>query len=234
MRIEPRTVGSVVHVIKRGARGMPIVRDKLDRVRFTKSLYYLNDSFSDENWTINLKSRALFERPDYWPDQDPLVHVLAWTLMPNHFHLLLEEIREGGIAKFMQRLCGSMSAAFNAKYSESGSIFQGSYKSRTVDGDAYLRYLAFYIQVKNVFELYPGGLAKALHNFDDAWEWALSYPFSSLSVYATGVHSPIIDTTLPTELFPKKKSFKTEAREMLALNLQRHNDKYSDLILESW
>lgn len=234
MRIEPRTVGSIAHVIKRGARGMPIVRDASDRIRFTKSLYFLNDSFSDENWTTNLKSRALFERPDHWPEQEPLVHILAWTLMPNHFHLLLKEIRDGGIAKFMQRLCGSMSAAFNAKYSESGSIFQGSYKSRTVDGDTYLRYLAFYIQVKNVLELYPGGLTKASRNFDDAWGWALHYPFSSLGAYATNIHSPIIHTTVLTELFPDAQSFKTEARDMLALNLQRHTDEYSNLLLEPW
>ena len=234
MRIEPRDIGSITHVIKRGARGLPIVRDKFDRERFAKSLYYLNDSFFDQNWTINLKSRALFERPDYWPEQDSLVHILAWTLMPNHFHLLLEEIREGGIAKFMQRLCGSMSAAFNAKYSESRSIFQGPYKSRTVDDDAYLRYLAFYIQVKNVFELYPGGLEKAIHYFDEAWGWALQYPFSSFSNYVTDAHSSIIDTTFLTELFPEKKSFKAEAREMLALNLQHNNDEYVNLALEPW
>ena len=234
MRIEPRVVGSIVHVIKRGARGMPIVRDKFDRVRFSRSLYFLNDAFSDENWTVNLRSRALFERPDHWPDQNPLAHILAWTLMPNHFHLLLEEIKEGGIAKFMQRLCGSMSAAFNAKYSESGSIFQGSYKSRTVDDDAYVRYLAYYIQVKNVLELYPGGLMKAIQDFDRAWDWALQYPFSSLGSYAIATNSPIINAPILIELFPDRKSFKVEAREMLAINSQRHNAAYVDLALDPW
>ena len=180
-----------------------------------------------------MKQCTPFERPDYWPDQDPLVRILAWTLMPNHFHLLLEEITEGGIAKFMQRLCGSMSMAFNAKYAERGSLFQGSYKSRTVDSDRYVRYLAYYIQVKNVLELYPGGLSQAIRYFDDSWAWALQYPFSSFSSYATENDSPIINKERFFEILDAHLS-KKEAREMLHLHMQHNDEKYSELALESW
>ncbi|MCX6786590.1 MAG: transposase [Candidatus Kaiserbacteria bacterium] len=234
MRVEPHGVGSVLHVIKRGTRGMDIVRDEYDRQRFNISLFYLNDSFSDPNWIENLKFCKPFERPEHWPEREPLVHILAWTLLPNHFHLLLEETRENGTAKFMQRLCGSMSAAFNAKYSETGSIFQGSYKSKTVDDDSYLRYLAFYIQVKNVFDMYPGGLGKTVNDFEKAWKWALRYSHSSISTYALGIDSPIIEKEFLLELYPDRKTFKKEAREMLMLHLQHHDDKYSHLLLESY
>ncbi|MBT9168077.1 MAG: hypothetical protein DDT19_01422 [Syntrophomonadaceae bacterium] len=234
MRVEPHGVGSILHVIKRGTRGMDIVRDKLDRRRFEASLFYLNDSFSDTNWVEATKFCKPFERPTHWPEQDPLVRILAWTLLNNHFHLLLEEIREGGTAKFMQRLCGSMSAAFNAKYSETGSLFQGSYKSKTVDGDSYLRYLAFYIQVKNVFDMYPGGLSKAMKHFPEAWEWALQYPHSSLRAYATQTDSLIIEKELLSELYPSNESFKKEAREMLMLHVQHRDEKYAPFLLEPW
>lgn len=234
MRVEPHGIGSVLHVIKRGARGMDIVRNKSDRQRFELLLFYMNDSFSDQNWSENLKFCRPFERPDHWPEREPLVRILAWTLLDNHFHLLLEEIREGGTAKFMQRLCGSMSAAFNAKYSERGSLFQGSYKSRTIKGDPYLRYLSFYIQVKNVFDMYPGGVVKAVNNFEKAWEWALQYQYSSLQAYITNTESPIIEKELLTDLYLDQKSFKKEAREMLALHTQHHDEKYSTLLLEPW
>lgn len=234
MRIEPRAIGSVVHVIQRGARGLDIVRDKRDCVRFSELLFYLNDSFSDLNWLKAVKSCSPFERPDYWPDQDPLVCILAWTLLPNHFHLLLEEIRDGGTAKFMQRVCGSMSMAFNAKYDERGSLFQGSYKSRTVEDNRHMQYLAYYIQVKNILELYPGGLTRALRNFDDAWSWALQYRFSSLASYVTGANSPIIDKKRFSNIFPYAQLSKREAREMLTLHMQHHDEKYSSLDLEPW
>lgn len=234
MRVEPRTVGSIVHVVQRGARGLEIVRDAHDRTRFGGLLFYLNDTFSDPNWLKTARTFTQLQRPDYWPDQDPLVRILAWTLLPNHFHLLLEEIRDNGISKFMQRLCGSMSMAANAKYSEKGSLFQGSYKSRTVDTDEYFSYLSFYIQVKNVLELYPGGLAGAIHNFDDAWLWASKYPFSSFASYATNAASLIIDRERFLELSPNATLSKADCREMIALHMQHHDEKYSDLCLESW
>ncbi|MDO8593333.1 MAG: transposase [bacterium] len=234
MRVEPHGIGSILHVIKRGARGMDIVRDDHGRRRFGTLLFYLNDSFSDTNWIDALKHCRSFGRPEHWPEREPLVRILAWTLLSNHFHILLEEIREGGTAKFMQRLCGSMSAAFNAKYSETGSIFQGSYKSKTVDGDSYLRYLVFYVQVKNVFDMYPGGLAKAIAHFEKAWEWALRYPYSSLRAYATGTDSPIIEKGFLSELYPDSEAFKKEAREMLLLHTQHHDEEFSPFQLEPW
>ena len=233
MRVEPIGVGSIAHIVKRGARGLEIVRDSYDRDRLVSSLYYLNESYLDENWTRAITPLTPFERPAYWPDREPLAHVLAWTLMPNHFHLLLREIREGGITKFMQRLCGSMSAAYNSKYKESGSLFQGAYKSRSIQEDSHLRYLAFYIQVKNVLELYPGGLVKALKEFDKAWDWSVSYPYSSLQAYAQHASSPIIEDPLLTEMFPDHRAFKMEAREMLLTHVLAH-DKYASMMLEPW
>src|SRR3989338_8668550 len=149
MRVEPHGIDSILHVTKRGARGLDIVRDEHDRHRFGKLLFYLNDTFSDTNWIDALKYRRPLERPEHWPEREPLVRILAWTLLSNHFHLLLEEIREGGTAKFMQRLCGSMSMCFNLKYKEKGSIFQGAYHARAVTEDAHIQYLMFYILIKN-------------------------------------------------------------------------------------
>lgn len=215
MRVEPHTIGSVVHVVKRGARGVEIVKDDSDRWRFVRTLYLLNDTHQDTDWTREQYDLPLFDRPSHWPNRDPLVAVLAWTLMPNHFHLLLCEIREGGVSKFMQRLSGSMTTHFNSKYEETGSIFQGSYKSRTVDSDEYLRYVLAYIAVKNVLELYPGGLSRAIKEFNKAWEWANSYSFSSFQATALGKPSPIIDHAKLKELGLPGKDFKHMAYDML-------------------
>ena len=216
MRVEPFAVGSYVHAIKRGARGLPIVRTEDDRLRFVRSLYLLNEKYKNENWDRQTAELAMFERPASWPEREQLTSILGWVLMPNHFHLLLKEIVPGGVAKFMQRLCGSMSTHFNAKYKEKGSIFQGGYRGRTVDTDGYLRQVMPYIMVKNVFELYPHGFAEALGNFDSAWGWAAGeYVFSSLPEYARQREWPIVEKDLVAELFPNAKSFKKHAREIL-------------------
>lgn len=223
MRVEPFSVDSYVHTIKRGGRGSEIVRDEEDQWRFIKALYYLNDKFRSQNWEDDLyrNKTPIFERPTIWPDHEPLVKILAYILMPNHFHILLQEIEEGGISKFMQGLCGSMTMSFNTKYKSKGSIFQGSYKGKTIDTDEYLKRLAVYIMVKNSFELYPGGIKVAMQNFEKAFSWSLEYNFSSLADYASNRKSPIIDKDILGEIFSNPKEFKAFAKDAM---FSRDND----------
>lgn len=218
MRVDEYAVGSYLHVIKRGTRGMDIVRDESDKWRFLKMLYYLNNvGGRKENWDKELLDQKipLFTWPPTWPEREPLTHVLAYTLMPNHFHLLLKETKDGGISKFMQGLCTSMSMHFNEKYKEKGSIFQGAFKARNVSDDSYLRRVAIYIMVKNTFELLPGGLEKANDNFEIAWNKSLEYQFSSLEDYGSTRKSPIITREILLEIFPSPKDFKSFAKETM-------------------
>lgn len=224
MRVEPFTVGNYVHVLKRGARGLNIVEDVSDKRRFLALLYYMNDEFLDKNWVISTKkdfkgspTNLEFIRPESWPVRKPLVKILCYTLMPNHFHLVLQEVSEGGIAKFMQRIGQSMTLHFNEKNNlkGKGSIFQGGYKGKVIEEDLYLRYLAVYVMVKNTFELYPkGGLSAAKKNFEDAWEWAKTYEFSSFDDYLDDQQSKIIDKDILGEIFNMKK-FKTFSRDVI-------------------
>lgn len=214
-RVELFGIDSFVHVVKRGARGMPITGDEADQLRFLRLLYYMNDEHLDANW-YRIDPRDMFFRPDSWPKRKPLVSVFAYTLMPNHIHLLLRETREGGTSSFMQKLGQSMTNHHNEKYHEKGSIFQGSYRGRTIGNDEYLRYVAVYVMVKNVFELYPkGGLRGASEHFEDAWKWGVTYRFSSFGDYA-GVHlSPILERDLIADVFSGSRDFKSFARDVI-------------------
>lgn len=236
MRVEPYSLDSIIHVTKRGTRGMDIVRDTNDRRRFVKSLFLLNDTHTDPNWHRESAKLSVFERPSHWPEREPLVRILAWTLLSNHFHLLLQEIHEGGTAKFMQRLGGSMSMCFNLKYKEKGSIFQSAYHGRVVESDAHFNYLAFYILIKNVLEMYPGGLRAARINFDDAWKWATQYPFSNLLGIISGKPAPIVDDHegLIAEIIGNGDSFKKEAKELLEMHMMSRGEDFKDIMLESW
>ena len=70
--------------------------------------------------------------------------------------------------------------------------------------------------VKNVFELYPGGLKKASLEFNKAWEWAIkSYPFSSLADYVLKQKSPIFEKDILGELFDSPAYFRTSSCDML-------------------
>lgn len=229
MRKEAFTVGSYVHVYNRGNRKEPIVRDKKDRWHFLQLLFYCNSDLSLLNpirtmQTMDRKnqiSQNPFLWPDHLPARNPLVKILCFVLLENHFHLLLKEIQEGGISLFMRKLGTGMAMHFNKKYQEVGRLFQNSYRARTIDKDEYLTYLSVYIQLKNCFELYPHGLKQAINEFDKAFEWAVQYPYCSLGDYAGARNSLIIDKEVLGEIFPTPQEYRAFAKQcMLRMNLQ--------------
>jgi putative transposase len=79
--------------------------------------------------------------------KDSLVHIGAYCLMPNHFHLLLTPVIDGGIPEFMLKLGTGYASYINKKYQRTGSLFEGSYKARFADSDKYLKYLFSYIHL---------------------------------------------------------------------------------------
>jgi hypothetical protein len=129
-----------------------------------------------------------------------------------------------------------MSLCFNLKYGERGSIFQDAYHSKTVETDERFNYLVFYILVKNTLEMYPGGLSKALADFDTAWQWALSYNFSSLGKQIASAHSPIIDDPegLIRNVIGGSDAYKKEAYELIVFHLNTKGSEFTDVMLEKW
>ena len=222
MRKEAFGVGDIVHVFNRGNRKQEIVRDDTDRWRFLQTLFYFNDEFSPENpfRTLNDLLKSDFNNgrvliwPSQWPARNKLVDILAFTLMDNHYHLVLQEIKEGGVAKFMQKLLTGATNRFNIRHKETGRLFQGAYKARRVGSDNYLKYLNVYLHIKNVFELYPGGMKKALREFEDAYQFATRYPYASLGGYVHNESNAreIISSNMLDDEFTDEREFKEFAR----------------------
>ncbi|TSC53162.1 MAG: transposase IS200-family protein [Parcubacteria group bacterium LiPW_39] len=208
-----------MHVYNRGNRKQPIVRDAKDKWHFLQMLYYFNHEISVPNPFRELKTllRINFNNqliwPSAWRERKPIVKILSFSLVRNHFHLLLKEIQEGGVTMFMRKVGTGMANYFNTKYQESGRLFQGSYKARLVDTDNYLKYISVYIQFKNVLDLYPGGQEKAIREFNRLFDFAKNYPYCSLAEYASNRNSSIIDKDVLGEMFPDVKSYKNFCRD---------------------
>lgn len=218
MRKEPFGVGDHVHVYNRGNKKQAIVKDEHDKQHFLQMLFYFNTETTPPNPFQDLKTNLRFNLnefiwPDNWAPRKPIVKILSFMLMKNHFHLLLEEVVENGIAKFMQRLGTGMTMYYNTRYQETGMLFQGSYKAKFVDKDAYLKYLNVYIQVKNGFELYNGGFEAAIKDFDKAYKWVTEFPYGSLSHYYGKMTMSIIDKKLFLEMFTSSDDYKNFTKE---------------------
>ena len=108
----------VYHVMLRGVEKRLLFLEDADRKRFLQTI-------SDAKSTYNFK-------------------LLAWCLMSNHIHLLIEDT-DGEISAIMHRIDGTYAKYFNEKYGRVGSLFQGRFKSKPVEDEAYLVVLLAYI-----------------------------------------------------------------------------------------
>lgn len=75
------------------------------------------------------------------------VELVAYCLMPNHFHLLIYQHQPRAMARFMQSVLTSYSRYFNTKYNRTGSLFESRYKASMIGDDAYLEHISRYIHL---------------------------------------------------------------------------------------
>ena len=218
MKREIQPIGTVYHIFNKAGRGLPYLYEDSDWWMVIRLLFYLNDEYKNEHWERDLQQNSMkvFERPAHWPEHEPLVKILDFCIHDDHYHLIVMQIKEGGISEFMYRFPNSVSRRINQKYGGNGSVFQGPYQIRRIEDSSDLVNLGFYVRVKNTFERYAeGGLKGAIVNFEQAWKNMLEDPFSSLPDYGGERNSSIIDKDVMGALFPDSKEFKKEARKYL-------------------
>ena len=73
------------------------------------------------------------------------ITLLAYCLMPNHFHFFVKQKSLNSIDRFIQSLCTRYVLYFNKKYKRVGSLFQGVYKAVLVEKEEQFLYLSKYI-----------------------------------------------------------------------------------------
>jgi putative transposase len=83
-------------------------------------------------------------------DSGRIVDVVAYCLMPNHFHLLLKQKKEKGIATYVANFVNAYTKYFNTKHERTGPLFQGVFKAVYIETDEQLMHLTRYIHLNPV------------------------------------------------------------------------------------
>lgn len=139
--------GECYHVYNRGNSKQKIFHDKQDYYYLIDLLYIAN---TDQDFNLRDLKRNLDLNLYEIDRKNNLVDIGSYCLMPNHFHILINEKTNGGISKFMQRLGTAYAMYYNNKYKRKGSLFEGKFKSKYVDNDVYLKYLFSYIHLNPI------------------------------------------------------------------------------------
>ncbi|NLP04458.1 hypothetical protein GX411_00710 [Candidatus Fermentibacteria bacterium] len=115
--------GSYHHVMSRGTGGEEVFRSE-------------NDSFN-----LLLRMHYCLRKTE--------TRVLAWVIMPTHFHLLVQ-VGEVQLSKVMSRLLTGFCMDYNQIHGRAGHVFMGRFKSILVQDDSYLAELVRYIHLNPV------------------------------------------------------------------------------------
>lgn len=121
------------HVYNRGVEKRLIFLDGQDYSVFLKYLRF----YVDPRLGSDPKRKSLATEID----------LLAYCLMPNHFHLLIKQKNKNSMTKLIRAVCTKYVMYFNQKYKRVGTLFQGKYKAALVTSDLYLLHLSRYIHL---------------------------------------------------------------------------------------
>lgn len=113
------TTGAYYHLYNRGADRRKIFYEEAD---------YLN---------VIRRMKSYAEKYDF--------SIIAYCLMPNHYHWLVRQNGDVEARLLAQRVFNGYSKWFNTKYERTGTLFEGRFKAKLVGDEAYLSDLCRYI-----------------------------------------------------------------------------------------
>lgn len=150
------------HIYNRGGNRTDIFRESNDYYYF---LSLLKRHLSDE--TKMDSSGRLFSK------YDNEIELVAFCLMPNHFHMLCYLKEPLGVVHLMRSIMTAYTMYFNKKYKHTGKLYEGVFLASRIDNDAYLW------QVSRYIHLNPSDAGFDFRNYD----------YSSMSYFSGAKHA---------------------------------------------
>lgn len=150
------TEGEYYHICNRGVLKQPIFRSQRDYLRFLFCVIHfqsplifpnVNDLLDKFSQNFEISGELIREI-----SLKRTVELVAFIFMPNHFHLLVQELKSGGISTYLQRLLNSHTKYMNAKSETSGHLFQGPFRLVHIEDNEQLLHTTAYIH-RNCREL---------------------------------------------------------------------------------
>lgn len=150
---EPLATGEIYHVMSKSIAGYKVFNGKRDYARMLQAFRYFQLSENLPKLSQFLERNDVsaigFERclQKYFGDGKFRAHIIAYCLMPTHFHLILKQLHDNGISQHVARALNSYSHYFNTKYKRLGPLWVGRFKCVLVDSDEHFLHLTRYIHL---------------------------------------------------------------------------------------
>lgn len=206
MRKDELVLDNIYHIYNRGVEKRLLFLDNGDYSRFIQGLAIFNDVEPALNFKYKIdKVENSTEK------KKPLVDILSFCLMPNHFHLLIKQKEDAGITRFMRKLCVGYANYFNLKYQRVGSLFQGKFKSVLIDSESQFVHIPYYIHSNPLGLIFPDWKNQGIKESKKALDFLGSYKWSSYRDYIGKCNFPfIVRKDLLNEYFGSELEYEKE------------------------
>src|SRR3989344_328332 len=135
------------HIYNRGVEKRIIFQDDNDCIVF---LHYIKLYLSPVDELLRDNVKGIRINRIISKNLSKEINLIAFALMPNHIHLIIQQFSVNGIVKLMQRLSTAYVMYFNKKYKRIGALFQNTYKAIIIDTEEYLLHLSRYIHLNPI------------------------------------------------------------------------------------
>lgn len=218
-RYQVLATNEVYHVFNRSIGKEQIFTYKRDLERIMELIdYYRYPQILRYSQFKLLSANARKEYLSNMQRKVPLVEIYCFTLMPNHYHLLLKQIQEKGITYFIANLQNSFAKYFNLKRNRNGGVFQSPFKAKRIETDEEMWHISRYIHLNPVT------------SFLIPYEKLSSYPWTSFPLYINAVNNSFVNTEEVLGQFQKKESYLSFVADQV--DYQRKLEMIKHLILE--
>lgn len=192
-RKTPLVTDEYYHVFNRGVNKQPIFFGTKTYKRCLEIIRYYKYKNNPLKYSKFIKL-SHDKKSEIWieleKEEQLLVEIISFCLMPNHFHLLLKQNTEGGIAKFMSNFQNSLSRYSNVKTERTGHLLQGRFQAVRIEDDEQLLHVNRYIHLNP----YTGFIVKEFTDLS-------KYPWSSLPEFINQLDKTITNPKIILENF---------------------------------
>ncbi|MCK4420211.1 transposase [candidate division WOR-3 bacterium] len=183
--------GAYHHVMNKGIEGKDIFFDE-------NAIVYFLESMKEKSNKLKMR-------------------ILAYCIMPNHFHLIVQN-SSGKLSAFMKQLNGQYGMYYRKKKGGRGHVFQGRFKSTLIQEDTYMRMVIIYVLLNPVRK----GIVSAPRG----------YRWSSIGEYYSEEDSPFVDNKFLEGMFNSEEEMYKLLNEWKQKDLPIRKTRIGDILGE--
>ncbi len=144
-RLTPLVNDQIYHIYNRGTEKRRIFENKREHKRFIQTLQYYQLEGPKPKFSNFIKYKLFNPDPN-----KKIVEIVSYCLMPNHFHLLLKQLKDGGVSEFIRKISDSYTKYYNIKHERVGALLQGPFKAVLIENDEQLMHVSRYIHLNPI------------------------------------------------------------------------------------